>query len=718
MARLSEMFRASRDCGWDVSSTRQIEALDPPVILYSWGQIPLPFSAEVELEPALTSVSPSEQTTAQKIVRAKTALKRLLEAGSPLAAAFSGGKDSSVMLSLLLTSAVEYKEAGGTLPPILVTHANTGIENPAYQVVVHHELARVREFALANGLPVRIDIATPMMNDTWAVRIISGRALPTFANSSSRDCSVIWKIRPQERQRKLALRELQASGEPVVLVGTRFDESETRAARMRDRGETDEGIWQQDIRDKTGRLIRSENRMSPLANWTDEDIWVYMSQLRNGTTISYSDGEEVWNAYADGGGGGGCAVIGDDAMKSSAKACGARFGCALCTAVGRDKSLEAMIEADEKYHYLINLNRLQRFLVNTQHDWSLRNWLGRTIDKDGFIAIEPDTYSAEMAASLLAMSLTIDLEERETADRLGIAPRFQLISASQLLAIDAVWSLQAYQERSFSAIAIWNAVVNDGKRVYPPKETEKVKPEKKPQTRYLFVGDYDDSHAGSLPFFGGGGLIDATAIAAGVAEARDQSMERARLSIRDKRSRGEKITLKEEERIYSEALASAGGCIGVRHLEDGRMVVDVRASDMFDIDEEAAHLFLQFEAKRMLEQHHQDPACSPTRAYLYYAQLGILGTTPQHLSTIDEMMRRSNWKIRHGLHRMSRDELITKSLSKADRTAGLKAPAGEKTLHEIYLESPLVQTERRFSALQRKCSSGPKSVRSDKACVI
>lgn len=643
---------------------------------------------------------PENLTTQERIDRAKGGLKMLLSAGRPVAAAYSGGKDSTVMVSLLLTAAVEFKEEGGVLPPILVTHANTGIENPAYQVVINHEIARIRAFAEEHELPVRVDIATPTLNDSWAVRIISGRALPTFANSSSRDCSVVWKLKPQERQRRMALKELAASGNPCVLVGTRYEESASRAARMRERQETDIEIWQQEVRDKAGHITRIENRMSPVAFWDDEDIWVYISQMKHGGVASYTDGQEVWDAYADGGGGGGCAVVGDESMKSSAKACGVRFGCGLCTAVGRDKSLESMIEADEKYGFMRNLNRLQRFLVDTQNHWNLRQWLGRSIDKEGFIAIEPDTYSPEMASFLLACCLTIDLEERVAAANLGIEPRFQLVSNQQLLAIDAVWSLQAYQARPFSAIKIWDQVINQGRRFYPPDVEGKRRADPRPERRYLWVGNYADTHEDSLPEFGG--LIDPIAIAAGVGERRDQAVERVRLEIKDRRDRGEKVTIRMEESMYASAVAEAGGCVGVRQLDDGRLVMDMRSADMFEVDAEAAELFLAFEASRVLEEYHRDDRQAPTRAYLYYAQAGIIATTPQHLSTVDEMMRRSRWKIRHDLHKTRRQDLLDLSISKVERASGMKAPAGKQTLHEVYLASPMAQTERRYSKLMKQ----------------
>lgn len=620
------------------------EYLDPPALVGPQGLLLWDEDVEIALPPEIPDQvdrALADMTTHEKVARAEYGIHRLFEAGNAIVLAYSAGKDSSVMLALVLDAALSFQEAGGTLPPILVTHANTGLENPAFQVVANSEIERIRRFATAHNLPVRVDVVQPALNDAWAVRIISGRALPTFANSSTRDCTINWKIKPQERQRKLALAELAASGEPVVLVGTRYEESSGRAARMSDRGETDLEIWKQEIRDKDGKLKRTENRLSPLAFWNQEDIWVFLRELMDGERReNYTDGRDVWEVYQDGGNST-CAVVADDTMKASAKACGARFGCSLCV-ISRDKSLENMLEADPKYEYLRNLNKLQRFIYETRDDWSRRQWMGRSIDAEGFIAVEPDTYSSEMTADLLSMSLTIQRDEEIAARRLGIAPRFRLVSATQLIAIDATWSLQAYQERPFEAIRIYHRIYRDGESVYPPEIDGSQFKDKKPTTRYLHVGsNWEDADQ----------LREFTGLRSVVGELAGLTGE------------------------------TAGGCVGTRFTADGRTIMDMGISDFFDVDMEGAGMFFEYEADRVIEEHATSPV---TRAYEYYVQLGVISTSSRHASTIDQMMRRSMWKLRHGVTYAAKDELLAYTVSAAERRAGLKAPPGQQTLHERY----------------------------------
>lgn len=396
----------------------------------------------------------------EKVDRAIEALTALLRSGAPACVSWSAGKDSGTLLNLCLTAALQLKRRGEAVPPIVVTHADTLVENPDVRAYAQVEMMRVREFARINGLPVRVLTATPNLSAQWAVRVIGGRALPPFPGGS-RDCTQEWKIWPMRRLRKRVLQELERAAdgtkrpEPVVLIGTRYSESTTRGANMRERGESDVQVRRGiDEKGKPSHLF-----LSPLAHWTTDDVWGYLGLARGGHIPSYSDFDETFRIYADAMGSS-CVIVGEDmsAAAKSSKACGARHGCALCTATGDvDKSMENMLASDPRYEYMRGLNRLRNFMADTRWDLSRRNWLGRTI-KNGYVRISPDSYSPAMLEELLRYSLTIDAREREEAAGLGIRPRFQLVGLTQLFAIDAMWSLQGYH-RPFHALAIYKVVL-------------------------------------------------------------------------------------------------------------------------------------------------------------------------------------------------------------------------------------------------------------------
>jgi len=576
-------------------------------------------------------------STEEKVERAKASIDAVFESGRPVCGAVSFGKDSTVMLYLMLEVARERLARGAHVSNILITHALTLVDNPAYEQVTLGEIEKLRAYAAAHKLPLRVDIAVPSLNDTWAVRIISGRALPTFANSSTRDCSTSLKVVTQERQRKAALKELAAVDQPVVMVGTRFDESGARYTRMMQRGEHDSDIWVQEVRNGAGKLVREELRLSPICFFSQEDIWVILAELQTDARESYTDAVAIWEAYQDGGNSS-CAVVSDDFMKQNSKACGARFGCWSCAAVGRDKSLEAMIESDPKYEFMRGLNRLQRFIVDTQYDTSRRQWLGRTVTKDGYLPVAPDAYSPAMQRELLRYALTLDKLEARAAARLGIKPRFTVVSLEQLVAIDIIWSLNGHQPRAFEAMHIWEDVYQRGRNYFPPEVNAASFEKKMPAPRWLYVGKDYDSDAGYSDMYSGGRNIMADLTAVG-----------------------------------------ADGCAHNIELGDGRVVMASDVTPFFEVDPEGAELFLAFD---LLEErvHERPEASDPGEAFRHYQVLGTFSTSRRHQSVQDDMLRRADWRRRHGLNAMTKDQLLARCVTDAQRAAGIQAPEGQTTL--------------------------------------
>lgn len=575
-------------------------------------------------------------------LEASACIAQVMRAGHPIIVAYSGGKDSTVVLALTLDTARTLKEHGYKVPPIVVTHGNTGIENPTVSLLAEGEMEKVREFGRQHGLVIRAEVAHPSLNDTWAVSVISGRKLPTFANSGSRDCTTSYKIVPMLRLRKKLLAELGATGKtPVTLVGTRFEESTGRAARMNERGESDLVPWEKD-----GSWF-----MSPVANWTSDDVWEYIGRMRTAEVETFTDGEDVFELYAAGGGTT-CAVVSDMATEAIKKtrACGARFGCSLCAAVGRDKSLENMLESDPSYGWLRGVNRIQRFIVDTQWDMDRRHWLGRSIDEAGFVQVGPDAYAPRMLKELLRYCLTVDVEEQEAAAAAGLAhPRFQLVTPTQLIAIDALWGLHGIDERPFAAVDIWLDVYQGGARYHPPENMVAFPKRSMPTNRYLHVGKNDW----------------------------DQGMELTYTGFRD--------PLYDMVNVDAERNPN-------RRLASGLDVLPMQESDFFDVDEEGAVLFLHLEAERVLNAYAKSPS---SKSFLYYSQLGILSTSTRHMGTVDEIMRRTNWRRRYQLTgEIDREHLLSMSVSKTERDLCAAEP------ERLQLHGPLPQLPLRHRLCQ------------------
>lgn len=568
------------------------------------------------------------------VARAERIIMEILRRGRPVAVSCSYGKDSSTVLSLTLSAASQLAEMGEKVPTIAVLTSDTGVENPEMVQYYKSEQEKVKAFAHEHGLDVIVATSRPNLSSGWSTRVIGGRGLPAFPGGNH-DCSIDYKVRPLAKLRKQIFKQMYLAmdkanrTEPVVLIGTRYDESEERKRKMIERGESDmemrRGI---DAKGKPTDLF-----MSPICFWSSDDVWTYLGEAGAGAHRSYSNFEETVRVYRDAMGE--CVIMGDDETKAkkNSKACGARHGCAVCTAVGVDHSMENMIAGDPKYHYMKGLNQLQRFIVNTRWDMGRRTWIGRTI-VNNHIRIAPDIYSPKMLEDLLKYALTIDRDEKIAAGRAGLsAPRFELVPLETLVAIDANWSLQAYH-RPFHAMYLYSQVYDEMKSFPVPDVAPVPRPEKMPTPKYFPVSDWNDGQNSTLS-----GL-------------RDHILEMVRFD------------------------QDSDGCMGLRELKDGRQMLALNNSKSFEVDLESVHMLLQFELDEMMRKHN-NPRCSPLEAYKFYSLYGTVSVAAGKMGEIDDMYRRGNFKVINGLWgELDVNELLERCVTAEE--AGIKASANGK----------------------------------------
>lgn len=306
-----------------------------------------------------------------------------------------------------------------------------------------------------------------------------------------------------------------------------------------------------------------------------------------------------------------------------------------------------------QFNWLRHLNRIQRFIVDTQWDWNRRNWVGRSIIKAedeekkearralrtgkqrkreqkaiDYVKIEPDTYSPAMLQELLRYCLTADLIEERDSRRQGIPPRFQLVTPEQLLAIDALWSLNGIQERPFTAVAIWDEVYNKREQFFPPK-LEPVPHTPMPAARYVYVGpDWDHGTQSMYSGF---------------------------------------------RHVMQEGFAGESGCVGTRELSNGLTVMDIDIGTSLGFDTEAMSMFFEFELEYVLRNWYKNPNSSCREGFFHYVRLNMIETSNSHVQAhVDRIMRRTAWRLRHGLvGELSYETLVSKSISKAEMLAEL-----------------------------------------------
>lgn len=263
----------------------------------------------------------------------------------PWVVGYSGGKDSSATLQLIWLALRDMAPEERT-KPVHVISTDTLVENPVVSAWVEHSLEKIDEAAAEQGLPIESHQLLPDMHDTFWVNLI-GKGYPA-PRPKFRWCTERLKINPSNEFISTVVRE---NGEAILVLGTRKAESNKRAARM-------EKLEEERCRDKLSPNQSLPNSLvyTPIENWTDDDVWLFLMQLENQWGI---DHKALLDMYQGASSDGECPLVVDTTTPS----CGdSRFGCWVCTMVEQDKSMSAMIQNDQEKEWMYPLLQLRNEL--------------------------------------------------------------------------------------------------------------------------------------------------------------------------------------------------------------------------------------------------------------------------------------------------------------------------------------------------------------------
>lgn len=570
----------------------------------------------------IENITVFKDRTQDLVDRALQLITKQMSLGNALIVAWSGGKDSSAVLNLVLRSAAAYVEAGNISPRIIVTHADPGgVENPAVAIQANKDMDAIKLFAEFYGINVEIKVSTPSQNTRFAVKVIGGRDLPVYSGlQAGRKCTQDWKVLPMQKMTKHIVKEVKDTGKDVcTILGTRFDESTGRKARMEGRGETADNVWLSD---------KGELRLSPIADWSDVDLWRYLHACARGEYLSYSTFSGLIELYKAGSDPADVQTIGGVEVY----AC--RFGCAICTA-GKDKSMGWMLKNNpEKYGWMEGLHKLQQYKLNIQHDLDRRNWVCFDLYR-GYARLRPNTFSPSMMEELLRYVLTLQVQEYDAS---GGNPRFQIISLEDIIAIDATWSLQGHH-KPFHALRIYRDVAVRNNLAEIP-QIEPLPQKRVGETKYFYV---NEDYASPKYDYSGMDLI-----------AND-------FASFDNESR----------------------CIPSKILKDGRRISDLYTTPEFTVNAESICFLFEYELDRILDGYQSQGG--RTSAYKHYVMVGHISLAKgAHTSKVDQILRRTVWKEEKGLAGLDpRTEpeklqnMLSRSLTKKEMEAEVATRDGQ-----------------------------------------
>lgn len=252
---------------------------------------------------------------------------------SPWFLGYSGGKDSSALLTLVFNALLEIQNHHKS---VTVIYCDTGVEIPTISSYVKNTIKSLETEAKNLKLPLKFNIVKPKLDDRYFVKVI-GRGYPPPTNIF-RWCTDRLRINPVKGV-------INTNENSVVLLGVRMGESTERDKTIKKHNTNSKYYLNQGSSTKT-------KIFSPVVNYSLKDIW---STLKHNAFPHSIDHSLIGQIYKDAGSE--CPVY----KETKGTPCGkGRFGCWTCTVVRKDKSVESMIANGHD-----NLDELFKF----------RNWL-------------------------------------------------------------------------------------------------------------------------------------------------------------------------------------------------------------------------------------------------------------------------------------------------------------------------------------------------------
>lgn len=335
---------------------------------------------------------------------------------------FSGGKDSTMLLQLVW-NAIAPLDDFNRQRPIHIVCNNTLVENPKIIQYTDSVLENIERAAVEQGLPIFVQRTTPKLQDTFWLNLI-GKGYPA-PNNTFRWCTERLKISPTTEFIKSTISEV---GEAIILLGTRSEESSSRA----------KSISKNKIHIESSRLrkhvLPNAYVFAPIKDVTTAEVWQYLNQVRS----PWGSNNKELNTLYRNANGGDCPLVIDDTTPS----CGnSRFGCWVCTVVKRDKSMEALVENGEEW--MEPLMEFRDMLVKYRNNPSWRESRRRNgMEGEGILGPYTEDKRAYMLEVLLKAQKEIKLQE----------PDLTLINYQELVAIQVTWHRDAFFKHSVAEI--------------------------------------------------------------------------------------------------------------------------------------------------------------------------------------------------------------------------------------------------------------------------
>lgn len=336
---------------------------------------------------------------------------------------YSGGKDSTLLVSLVFQAVSRISEEERTKKVYVIT-SDTMVENPIVKNYMHDSSKKISQASEDQNLNIQAKIIYPDTHQTFWARVI-GLGYPTPEPPGFRWCTERLKINPMN---KFVDDCIKTNGEIIILLGVRKAESNARSR----------SISEKEI---AGYLLNPHNNIknayvyNPLTEIANSLVWEYLLS-NDGVSPWGTNMRQLFSLYQGENLSEEQSVLGEIDEKKIPVTGNSRFGCWCCTLVKEDKSLQSFI--DKGSEELIPLRKFRNWLISIRQDPKFRD----TKRRNGTVYTKSNGETGfgpfKLEARRMILKALLELQKETKMD---------LITIDELKVIDEMWDNDGDLER-------------------------------------------------------------------------------------------------------------------------------------------------------------------------------------------------------------------------------------------------------------------------------
>lgn len=322
--------------------------------------------------------------------------------------AYSGGKDSTVALDIVVRSLQQLKQykPDALTRTVYLTTAQTHLDfvtDPLKQ----EELRKIQALIDRERLPMKIvEVSAP--EDRSFMYYVVGRGYPLPKSRMNRWCTERLKIEPTQKAMKAIKPNLTGTGVRLSETGERRRKIENA---------------------QVSEFYYSENEFMPIVNFTLDDVWSYL--VKEG--MSWGDAEQLGQLYKEATGECGLRQRKAGADEKNDDPCGARTGCIICPVVKIDKSSQEFAKHNPWLQPYVGLRNLMIDMYKEPKNKAGRMRDGRVLEYG------QGTFTVKARMKLYEAVKQAERENEELAKLHGVEPQKLIYNDELDNLIQAQW---------------------------------------------------------------------------------------------------------------------------------------------------------------------------------------------------------------------------------------------------------------------------------------